>query len=121
MQGVLHWVAQPSSGVNPLNVEVRLYDKLFLSEVGIALAFLHSYVCLQCIFCSLFYNLWFLPYQNPAELDDWLADLNPHSKVVIPSAYAVPELRNAVVGDTFQFERLGKFFLAAQSMVYALV
>ena len=61
-----------------------------------------------CVIC--FSNFWFLPYQNPAELDDWLADLNPHSKVVIPSAYAVPELRNAVDGDTFQFERLGKFF-----------
>lgn len=47
--------------------------------------------------------------QNPAELDDWLADLNPQSKVVIPDAYAVPSLRGAVVGDTFQFERLGMF------------
>lgn len=33
MQGVLHWVAQPSPGVDPLKVEVRLFDKLFLSEV----------------------------------------------------------------------------------------
>ena len=33
MQGVLHWVAQPSLGVNPLKVEVRLFDKLFLSKV----------------------------------------------------------------------------------------
>ena len=72
------------------------------------MAFLHA--CLfPCIFCILISNFWFFPYQNPAELDNWLADLNPHSKVVIPSAYAVPELRNAVVGDTFQFERLGKF------------
>ncbi|KAK8691514.1 hypothetical protein V6N13_075024 [Hibiscus sabdariffa] len=44
--------------------------------------------------------------KNPAELDDWLADLNPNSKVVVPAAYEVPSLRNAVVGDTFQFERL---------------
>lgn len=89
-KGVLHWVAQPSPGVNPLNVEVRLFDKLFLSE-------------------------------NPAELDDWLADLNPHSKVVIPSAYAVPELRNAVVGDTFQFERLGYFAVDKDSTPEKLV
>lgn len=34
MQGVLHWVAQPSPGVDPLKVEVRLFDKLFISEVG---------------------------------------------------------------------------------------
>jgi hypothetical protein len=32
MQGVLHWVAEPSPGVDPLVVEVRLFEKLFLSE-----------------------------------------------------------------------------------------
>ncbi|XP_020097923.1 glutamine--tRNA ligase isoform X2 [Ananas comosus] len=31
-KGVLHWVAQPSPGVEPLKVEVRLFEKLFLSE-----------------------------------------------------------------------------------------
>lgn len=45
--------------------------------------------------------------QNPAELDDWLSDLNPDSKVVIPEAYAEPSLHSAAVGDRFQFERLG--------------
>lgn len=34
LQGVLHWVGEPSPGVEPLKVEVRLFDKLFLSEVG---------------------------------------------------------------------------------------
>ena len=34
MQGVLHWVSQPSSGVEPLKVEVRLFEKLFLSQVS---------------------------------------------------------------------------------------
>ncbi|XP_031476514.1 glutamine--tRNA ligase [Nymphaea colorata] len=77
-KGVLHWVAQPSPGVDPLKVEVRLFDKLFLSE-------------------------------NPAELDNWLGDLNPNSKEVIPAAYAVPTLASAVLGDKFQFERLGYF------------
>ncbi|GFS32852.1 glutamine-tRNA ligase, putative [Actinidia rufa] len=76
-KGVLHWVAEPSPGVDPVKVEVRLFDRLFLSE-------------------------------NPAELDDWLGDLNPESKVVIPSAYAVPSLKSAAVGERFQFERLGK-------------
>ncbi|KAL6007508.1 Glutamine--tRNA ligase, cytoplasmic [Asimina triloba] len=76
-KGVLHWVAQPSPGIEPLKVECRLFDKLFLSE-------------------------------NPAELDDWLGDLNPSSKEVIPDAYAVPTLASAVLGDKFQFERLGK-------------
>ncbi|KAJ3694118.1 hypothetical protein LUZ60_009598 [Juncus effusus] len=77
-KGVLHWVAEPSPGVEPLKVEVRLFDKLFLSE-------------------------------NPAELEDWLADLNPNSKEVINEAYAVPSLANAFLGDKFQFERLGYF------------
>ncbi|KAL7001121.1 glutamine--tRNA ligase, partial [Sarracenia purpurea var. burkii] len=74
-KGVLHWVAEPSPGVDPVKVEVRLFDRLFLSE-------------------------------NPAELDDWLGDLNPESKEVIPGAYAVSSLKNAAVGDRFQFERL---------------
>ncbi|KAB1205542.1 Glutamine--tRNA ligase [Morella rubra] len=78
-KGVLHWVAESLPGVDPLRVEVRLFDKLFLSE-------------------------------NPAELDDWLADLNPQSKEAIPSAYAVSLLQNAAVGDRFQFERLGSLY-----------
>ncbi|KAJ9548853.1 hypothetical protein OSB04_021396 [Centaurea solstitialis] len=76
--GVLHWVAEPSPGIDPLKVEVRLFEKLFLSE-------------------------------NPGELDNWLDDLNPESKVVMTSAYAVPALRDAAVDDKFQFERLGYF------------
>jgi glutaminyl-tRNA synthetase len=78
-KGVIHWVAEPSPGVEPLKVEVRLFDKLFRSE-------------------------------NPAELDDWLADLNPNSREVITDAYAVPPLKHAKEGDRFQFERLGEFF-----------
>ncbi|XP_065880914.1 glutamine--tRNA ligase [Euphorbia lathyris] len=89
-KGVLHWVAEPSLGIDPLKVEVRLFDKLFNSE-------------------------------NPAELDDWLADLNPQSKVVMSSAYAVPSLRNAAVGERFQFERLGYFVVDKDSTPDKLV
>ncbi|KAB2624266.1 glutamine--tRNA ligase-like [Pyrus ussuriensis x Pyrus communis] len=89
-KGVLHWVSEPSPGVDPLKVEIRLFDRLFLSE-------------------------------NPAELEDWLADLNPQSKVVIPNAYAVPSLGSAVVGDTFQFERLGYFVVDKDSTPEKLV
>lgn len=89
-KGVLHWVAEPSPGVDPLKVEVRLFDRLFLSE-------------------------------NPAELDDWLGDLNPESKVVIPGAYAVSYLKNAAVGDRFQFERLGYFVVDKDSTPEKLV
>lgn len=80
-KGVLHWVAEPSPGVDPLKVEVRLLDKLFLSE-------------------------------NPANLgDDWLHDLNSHSKTVIPDTYGVPSLQKATVGDSFQFERLAMLLI----------
>ncbi|PSR88290.1 Glutamine--tRNA ligase [Actinidia chinensis var. chinensis] len=89
-KGVLHWVAEPSPGVDPVKVEVRLFDRLFLSE-------------------------------NPAELDDWLGDLNPESKVVIPSAYAVPSLKSAAVGERFQFERLGYFVVDKDSTPEKLV
>lgn len=89
-KGVLHWVSESSPGVDPLKVEVRLFDKLFKSE-------------------------------NPAELDDWLGDLNPHSKVVMSSAYAVPSLKNAAVGERFQFERLGYFIVDKDSTPDKLV
>ncbi|KAK8970420.1 hypothetical protein KSP40_PGU009045 [Platanthera guangdongensis] len=89
-KGVLHWVAQPSPGVEPLKVEVRIFDKLFLSE-------------------------------NPAELEDWLSDLNPNSKEVISEAYAVSSLANAVIGDRFQFERIGYFAVDPDSTPEKLV
>ncbi|GMY18387.1 glutamine--tRNA ligase isoform X1 [Fagus crenata] len=89
-KGVLHWVAEPSPGVDPLVVEVRLLEKLFLSE-------------------------------NPAELDDWLADLNPQSKELISGAYATSLLQNAAVGDKFQFERLGYFVVDRDSTPEKLV
>ncbi|GAA0153183.1 aminoacyl-tRNA synthetase [Lithospermum erythrorhizon] len=47
--------------------------------------------------------------EDPAELEDWLGNLNKESKIVIPNAYAVPSLHDAAVGDRFQFERLGYF------------
>ncbi|GLT91827.1 hypothetical protein SLE2022_096980 [Rubroshorea leprosula] len=89
-KGVLHWVAEASPGVNPLKVEVRLFEKLFISE-------------------------------NPSELEDWRNGLNPESKVVIPAAYAVSSLRDAVVGDQFQFERLGYFTVDKDSTPEKLV
>ncbi|KAL0372632.1 UNVERIFIED_CONTAM: Glutamine--tRNA ligase, cytoplasmic [Sesamum calycinum] len=59
--------------------------------------------------------------KNPAELDDWLGDLNPHSKVVVTDAYAVPSLRHAAIGDRFQFERLGYFVVDKDSSPEKLV
>ncbi|XWS34969.1 hypothetical protein CRYUN_Cryun21dG0083200 [Craigia yunnanensis] len=67
----------------------------------------------------LFYKLF--NSENPAELDNWLADLNLDSKVEIPAAYAVSSLRDAAVGDTFQFERLGYFTVDKDSTEEKLV
>ncbi|KAJ4879783.1 hypothetical protein Rs2_36837 [Raphanus sativus] len=78
-KGVLHWVAESSPGKEPIKIEVRLFEKLF-------------------------------NYEDPAKLKDkWLTDINPNSKVVVSDAYAVSILKDAVVGDRFQFERLGYF------------
>lgn len=90
-KGVLHWVAQPSPGVDPLKVEVRLFDKLFNSEDPSELG------------------------------DKWLSDLNPASKEVISDAYAVPSLGSAALGDRFQFERLGYFSVDQDSTPEKLV
>ncbi|CAM6111796.1 unnamed protein product [Calypogeia fissa] len=75
---VIHWVAEPAPGVDPLKVEVRNFDKLFKSE-------------------------------NPAELENWLGDINHNSKEIITGAMAVPPVRHASVGSKFQFERLGYY------------
>ena len=87
-----------------MKVEVRLFDKLFLSEVS---------VNCRNIVISAYYpsNLRKnINLQNPSELENWLADLNPNSKTVISEAFCVPILKDAKLGDRFQFERLGKKF-----------
>ncbi|XP_006299435.2 glutamine--tRNA ligase, cytoplasmic [Capsella rubella] len=91
LKGVLHWVPESSPGLEPLKVEVRLFEKLFNSE-------------------------------NPAELKDgWLTDINQNSKVVVSDAYALTTIEDAVVGDTFQFERLGYFAVDKSSTPGKLV
>ncbi|KAL1198349.1 Glutamine--tRNA ligase, cytoplasmic [Cardamine amara subsp. amara] len=76
---------------DPVKVEVRLFEKLFNSE-------------------------------NPAELnDDWLTDINPNSKVVVSDAYALSTIKDAMVGDTFQFERLGYYAVDKDSSPGKLV
>lgn len=53
---------------------------------------------------------------NPVELEDWLGDLNPGLKEVIKGVYAVPSLATAVLGDKFQFERLGNNIMISLSL-----
>ncbi|XP_019100953.1 PREDICTED: glutamine--tRNA ligase, cytoplasmic-like, partial [Camelina sativa] len=86
----LHWVAEPSPGVEPSKVELRLFDKLFNSE-------------------------------NPAELENWLDDINTNSIKVVSNAFAVPALKEAVLGDIFQFERKGYFAVDKDSTPDKLV
>jgi glutaminyl-tRNA synthetase len=46
---------------------------------------------------------------EPAAIDDWVADLNPNSLVVVPKAYVDPSVKTAKTGTQFQFERTGYF------------
>ena len=81
VKGVIHWV----SVLHALEIEVRLYDRLFNAE-----------------------NL------NQIE-DDFKNHLNPDSLKVLPKIYAEPALANAKLEDRFQFIRTGYFCLDADS------
>jgi glutaminyl-tRNA synthetase len=75
VRGTSHWV----SASHAIKGEVRLYDKLFLSEVP------------------------------GAETGDFLDDLNPESLVVIEEALLEPSLSEAKPGEYLQFVRNGYF------------
>jgi glutaminyl-tRNA synthetase len=73
------------------NCELRLYDRLFLPE-------------------------------NPAEAEgDFKDHLNPDSLEILTNAWAEPALRNAAVGDKFQFMRKGYFCVDPDSSSDKLV
>jgi glutaminyl-tRNA synthetase len=75
VKATLHWV----SAAHALNVEVRLYDRLFSVE-----------------------------HPGSGD-NDFLAELNPASLQVISDAKAEPSLATAAAGTRLQFERLGYF------------
>ncbi len=87
VKGVIHWVSIPHA----LEVEVRLYDRLFKVE-----------------------DL------NQIE-DDFRNHLNPDSLKVLPKIYAEPEMANAQLEDRFQFIRTGYFCLDESSTSTKLV
>ena len=87
VKGVIHWVSIPHA----LEVEVRLYDRLFKVE-----------------------DL------NQIE-DDFKNYLNPDSLKVLPKIYAEPALAKANLEDRFQFIRTGYFCLDADSAPDKLV
>lgn len=76
VEGTIHWV----SAAQALDVEVRLYDRLFTTESP-----------------------------GTDESRDWLEDLNPAALSVV-KAKAEPSLAQAKAGDRFQFERVGFFY-----------
>ncbi len=82
VKGTLHWV----SARHALQAEVRLYDRLFNTEV---------------------------PDKAP-DGQDFRANLNPDS-LEVRTGYVEPGLKSAKPGDKFQFQRLGYFCLDPDS------
>jgi len=87
VKGTLHWV----SASHALDVEVRLYDRLFNH-----------------------------PFPKEAE-GDFTDYINPDSMQVIEGAKVEPSLKGAAVGDRFQFERVGYFCVDPDSTEDKLV
>ena len=75
VKSTLHWVSAPHA----IDGEVRLYDRLFTSE---------------------------LPGTGDR---DFLTQLNPHSLEILRNCKLEPSLADAAAGTRYQFERLGYF------------
>ena len=87
VKGVIHWVSIPHA----LNIEVRLYDRLFQVE-----------------------DLNQLP-------DDFKTYLNPDSLKILSNVFAEPALAKAKTGEHYQFMRIGYFCLDQDSTSRKLV
>jgi glutaminyl-tRNA synthetase len=81
VKATLHWV----SAAHAVDAEVRLYDRLFTSE---------------------------MPGSSET---DFLTEMNPHSLEVLRGCRLEPSLGAARPGDRFQFERLGYFVMDPDS------
>ncbi len=81
IDGTIHWV----SSRHAVDVEVRVYDRLFVSEN---------------------------PGEGDV---DFLTELNPNSLTAFKNAKAEPILANAKAGDRFQLERVGFFVVDEDS------
>jgi glutaminyl-tRNA synthetase len=75
VQATIHWV----SAAHALDAEVRLYDRLFMSE---------------------------RPGEDGGE---FTGDLNPQSLEIVASCKVEPSLKGAAAYTRYQFERLGYF------------
>jgi len=78
VKGTLHWV----SAAHALDVEVRLFDRLFLKEN---------------------------PEEVEEEGQDFTANLNPDSLEILTACKVEPSLAGAAPGSRYQFERQGYF------------
>jgi len=87
VKGTLHWVSVPHA----LDVEVRLYDRLFNH-----------------------------PFPDK-EGESFLDHINPDSLRVLPGAKVEPSIKSAKAGDRFQFERVGYFCVDPDSAEDKLV
>ena len=87
VKGTIHWV----SADHAQRAEVRLYDRLFLSE------------------------------DPGADGRDPLQDLNPHSLDIVTDCMIEPALASASPGERFQFERQGYFCVDPDSRADAPV
>ncbi|MBQ9812862.1 MAG: glutamine--tRNA ligase/YqeY domain fusion protein [Thermoguttaceae bacterium] len=83
VQGTIHWVAAPTA----LDVEVRLYDRLFSVPNP----------------------------DDPQNAGDYKDYLNPDSLKIVQNAKVEPSLAEATLDDRFQFERVGYFALDKSS------
>ena len=83
VKGTLHWV----SAEHAINVEVRLYDRLFLKENP----------------------------DDTEEGADFTSNINPDSFTVLKSCKAEPGLKKSLPGDRFQFLRHGYFCIDTDS------
>jgi glutaminyl-tRNA synthetase len=81
------------SAAHAISAEIRLYDKLFLTPD---------------------------PNDVP-EGESFLSNLNPNSLEIVTGAKLEPSLANAKLGDRFQFERVGYFYLDPDSTPANLV
>jgi glutaminyl-tRNA synthetase len=88
VKGTLHWV----SSQHALEAEIRLYDRLFMSESP----------------------------EDVPEGEDYIQNLNPDSLKVV-KGFVEPSLAEPKVLDKFQFERLGYFTTDADSKPGKLV
>ena len=90
VRGTLHWV----SAAHALEVEVRLFDRLFVTEN---------------------------PSRVEREGDVFTANLNPDSLEARPTCFVEPSMKDAAAGTVVQFERLGYFCVDRDSSPDGLV